>query len=90
MTVTITIFIGYIINETINALQINKITSCSSGLIAALLSSTTNKIIRQADKSSKMETHNADDVDLQEIRVRKNPTSKIPVPKPLFDGSITF
>ena len=91
-SITIIMIIGYIINVLINALQIKNIVGCSIGLGAALLSSTTNKLIRKSDRKNKDENVNKEE-ELESssessespniiISQTPNPETEMPIPKP--------
>ena len=82
-SIAIIILIGLIINTILNALQIKKIVGCSFGLGAALLNSTTNKILRKAERTFEPEPDSTtNEVELTEIEIPCTSTTQNPIPKP--------
>ena len=81
MTISIIILIGYVINIILNAFQIKNVVGCSYKLGAELFSSTTNKILKKADKKQEPDS-TTNDIELQDIPTTSLPNSRIPIPRP--------
>ena len=82
-TIAIILLIGWVINTTMNALQIKNIVGCSTKLGAALFSSATNQILIRANRTPYQESNTDanEEIELNEIEITEPRKTQIPIPK---------
>lgn len=73
--------IGLVINIIINALQIGNVVGCSFSLVAAVLSSQTNWIIRRTEKDHSKRDNSRPEIELNEIKIEQTLIPNTLIPK---------